>query len=124
MFNRLASLLKRKKSDPISLAYPYILSVGGIVGLIAMTWQATERITMLKNPGVELSCSLSPVVDCAGVLGNNLAAVLGFPNAFLGMIFFAILATCGLMLLSGGVFKSWFRHFVMAVSIVLILFSI
>lgn len=124
MFGKITSIFKRKKADPVSTAYPYILSVGGAIGLVAMTWQAAERITMLKNPAVDLSCSLSPVVDCTGVLGNKLAAVLGFPNAFLGMIFFAILATSGLMLLSGGAFKSWFRHFVMAVSIVLILFSV
>lgn len=103
--------------------YAVILTVGGVVGLVAMTWQATERIHMLKDPSLALSCNLSPVVDCSGVLNNHLAAVLGFPNAFLGMVFFAVLATSGLVLLSGGKFTSWYRHFVMGVSTILILFS-
>ena len=79
---------------------------------------------MLKNPSAELSCNLSPIVDCSGVLNDRLAAVMGFPNALLGMIFFAILATSGLVLLSGGKFSGWFKHFVMVVSTILILFSV
>ncbi len=104
--------------------YAYVLSIGGLVGLVAMTWQASERIHMLKNPDAGLSCSLNPVVDCVGVLGNKLAAIFGFPNAFLGIIFFAILGTAGLLLLSGGKFIGWFRQFVLGVSTVLILFSV
>lgn len=115
---------KLREDYLIKNLYPSILATGGVVGLIAMTWQSVERINMLKNPGNELSCSLNPIIDCSGVLGNKLAAVLGFPNAFLGMIFFTILATSGLFLLSGGKFKSWYSHFVIAVSTILILFSV
>lgn len=110
--------------DKITKIYSYVLSIGGSIGLIAMTWQASERIHMLKYPKAALNCNLNPIVDCGGVLGNKLAAVLGFPNAFLGMIFFAILVTCGLLLLSGGKLTNWFRHFVLGVSIILILFSV
>jgi len=107
----------------IERVYPGTLVAGGALGLVAMTWQAVERISMLRNPGDALGCNLSPVVECSGVLEDPLAAVFGFPNAFLGMVFFAVLATSGLVLLSGGKFVSWYRHFVMAVSTVLMLFS-
>lgn len=117
-------MTRPKTSISFERLYSWILTVGGSIGLIAMTWQASERIHMLKNPEVALSCNLNPVVDCGGVLDNSLAAVLGFPNAFMGMIFFAILATSGLVLLSGGKFVGWYRHFVMVVSTMLILFSV
>lgn len=115
---------KNKKPLSVERVYAGILAVGGALGLVSMTWQASERITMLKDPGVGLVCNLNPVIDCGGVLGHPLAAVLGLPNAFLGMIFFAILATSGLVLLSGGKFVGWYRHFVMAVSLILVLFSL
>lgn len=104
--------------------YSYSLSIGGGFGLIAMTWQATERIHMLKDRGTLLSCNLNPVVDCGSVLSNPLAALFGFPNAFLGIVFFAILMTSGLLLLAGGEFVKWFKHFVFGVSVALIGFSI
>lgn len=113
-----------KNNNVIARIYAWVLTVGGSLGLLAMTWQASERVHMLKNPEAALNCNLNPVVDCGGVLGDKLAAVLGFPNAFLGMIFFAILATSGLMLLSGGSFQKWYRHFVIAVATILMLFSI
>jgi uncharacterized membrane protein len=115
---------KGTKSLPLERIYSYILSVGGVLGLIAMTWQASERVHILKYPETTLSCNLNPIVDCGGVLGNKLAAVFGFPNAFLGIVFFTILATCGLLLLSGGKFVGWFRHFVLGVSVILLLFSL
>lgn len=113
-----------KDRQIVDRIYAWVLAVGGSIGLIAMTWQASERVQMLKSPGAGLSCTFNPVVDCGAVLGHRLSAVLGFPNAFLGIIFFAILATSGLLLLSGGKFVGWFRYFVMAVSTVLMLFSI
>ncbi len=116
--------MSKKQSFSLDKYYPYVLSIGGIVGLIAMTWQSIERIHMLKYPESPLSCTINPVVDCGGVLGDKLAAVLGFPNAFLGIIFFAILSTAGLLLLSGGKFVGWFRHFVMIVTLILFMFSI
>lgn len=117
--------MKHKFSDrDFTRIYGYVLSIGGILGLIAMTWQSNERIHMLKNPGVALQCNLNPVVDCGSVLGNRLAALFGFPNAFLGMIFFAILAASGLMLLSGNTFKGWYRHVVMVVTLFLAGFGV
>lgn len=116
--------MKTAKNLITTRMYSLVLTIGGLLGLVAMTWQATERINMLKNPSAELNCNLSPIVDCSGVLNDGLAAVMGFPNAFLGMIFFAILTTSGLMLLSGGTFTGWFKHFVMVISTVLFLFSV
>lgn len=116
--------MKKENNNTISRIYAWVLSIGGAIGLAAMTWQASERIAMLKNPDITLSCNLNPIVDCGGVLGDKLSAILGFPNAFLGMIFFAILATSGLVLLSGGSFQKWFRHFVMGVATILMLFSV
>ncbi len=104
--------------------YPKILLGGSLVGLVASFWQAAERVHMLKNPDISLSCNLNPVVDCSGVLEHKLAALFGFPNAFLGVVMFSILFTAGLQLASGGSFSKIFQKIVMAVNTILILFSV
>jgi uncharacterized membrane protein len=103
--------------------FGWILSIGGILGFIAMTWQASERIAMLKNPGQALNCNLNPVIDCGTVLSNKLAAIFGFPNAFIGMIVFAMLAMAGFALLSGVKFTNKYKKIVFSLSLILILFS-
>lgn len=100
-----------------------MLSVGGLFGMIAMTWQASERIAMLKNPTASLNCNLSPVIDCGTVLGNKLAALFGFPNAFIGMIVFAMLTLAGIAGLTGVKYTKQFKTVIMVLSTILILFS-
>lgn len=103
--------------------YGYILSIGGVLGLVAMVWQSTERITMLKNPDKILNCNLNPVIDCGAVLGNKLAAIFGFPNAFIGIIVFSMLAMAGFALLSGVKFTNVYKRVVFALALILLLFS-
>lgn len=109
--------------DLANRTHHLILSIGGILGMIAMTWQATERITMLKKPTAPLNCNLSPIIDCGTVLGNKLAALFGFPNAFIGMIVFAMLALAGIAGLCGVVYTKSFKSVVLTLSTILVMFS-
>ena len=104
--------------------YPWILVSGSAVGLVASIWQAAERVQMLKNPGGELSCNLNPVIDCGTVLSNRWASLFGFPNAFIGIAMFAMLLMAGVLLASGGKPSRFFSHFLMGVSVVLVLFAL
>ncbi len=104
--------------------YPKLLTGASAVGLVASFWQAAERVHMLKNPTVDLSCNLNPIIDCSGVLGNRWAALFGFPNAFLGIVMFSFLFASGVLLWSGGVFTKKYQAFVQAVNTILILFSV
>jgi len=110
-------------SKKLQKIYAWILTVGGLAGAVAMTWQASERITMLKNPGKILSCNLNPIVDCGTVLGNRWAALFGFPNAFIGMIVFAALALSGVLLLTGNKSNRQFKNVILGLSTTLLLFS-
>lgn len=92
--------------------------------MVAMTWQASERVAMLKNPTATLSCNLNPIVDCGTVLGNKLSALFGFPNAFIGMIVFAMLALSGLFMLLGTKPNKAYRNIVMLLSTILLGFSV
>lgn len=108
----------------IQKIWPWVLTFGGTAGMVAMTWQASERLSMLKNPNIALSCNLNPIVDCGSVLANRWAALFGFPNAFIGMIVFAMLALSGLFLLFGTKPNKAYRNIVMILSLVLLGFSL
>jgi uncharacterized membrane protein len=79
---------------------------------------------MLKNPGSELSCNLSPVVDCGSVLGDKYAAILGPPNAFIGMVVFTLLLAFGLQRISGGSWTKLVSKLAVIFSIIIFMFSV
>lgn len=117
--------MKKEKNNIVQkISYPKILVYGSLIGLIASFWQAAERIHMLKNPGIELSCNLNPVVDCGSVLGNSQAAVFGPPNAFIGMVVFSLLFAFGLQRISGGSWTSFVSKVAVIFSIIIMSFSI
>ncbi len=107
----------------LSKIHAWVLTIGGFSGMVAMTWQASERISMLKNPTAPLSCNLSPVIDCGSVLNDRLAALFGFPNAFIGMIVFGMLLLSGLFLLTGTKANRSFSTIVLILSTILLGFS-
>ena len=110
-------------NNKLQKAYTWILTAGGLAGAVAMTWQASERIAMLKNPTKILSCNLNPIVDCGTVLNHRLSALFGFPNAFIGMIVFAMLTISGVLLLTGNKPNQKFKNVIFGLSVVLLLFS-
>jgi uncharacterized membrane protein len=107
----------------INITYPQMLVGASIVGLVASFWQAAERVHMLKFPTEELSCNISPIVDCGGVLGDKLAAVFGPPNAFIGVVVFSLLLAFGIQRLSGGAWTSLVQKVVAVLSKLILLFS-
>ncbi len=108
----------------IQITYPRILVGASLVGLIASFWQTVERVNMLKFPSKELSCNISPVVDCGGVLGDGLAAVFGPPNALIGVVVFSLLLAFGLQRLQGGKWNSLVRKIAVVFSVIIMLFSL
>ncbi|MDO8336415.1 MAG: vitamin K epoxide reductase family protein [Candidatus Saccharibacteria bacterium] len=112
------------KTSKIDTFYPWVLLGGSLVGLVSSVWQAAERVQMLKHPAQSLACNLNPVIDCSGVLDNRWSSLFGFPNAFIGIAIFAMLFMASLLLISGGKPTKFFSRALLAVSTILILFSL
>lgn len=98
------------KSGSLTLArtLPYILVVGGIVGVFAATVLMVEKIHLLKDPTAALSCDINPIVACGSVINTPQASAFGFPNPIIGLVGFGIVTTVGMALLAGAQFKRWF----------------
>ena len=67
--------------------------VGSILSLVASFVLSVEAIELAKNPDAVLSCSISVVLNCATVAAHPTAELLGFPNAFLGLMAVPIVIT-------------------------------
>lgn len=84
------------------------LVLTGAVAWIASGILVLERIALYKDPGYVTSCDFNPWVSCGTVMKSTQAALLGFPNPFLGIVGFAIVITIGMALLAGAEFARWY----------------
>ena len=98
------------KTHGLTLArtLPYILLIGGIIGVFCAGALTQDKIALLKHPGTQLNCDLNPIVACGPVINKPQASAFGVPNPFLGLVGFAVVATVGGALLAGAKFRRWF----------------
>ncbi|MEV4898106.1 vitamin K epoxide reductase family protein [Nonomuraea sp. NPDC055795] len=97
-----------RPAEPFPRLLPYLLLIGGGIGLVAAFVLAVEKIALLKNPEYVPSCSINPVLSCGSIMSTPQAELFGFPNPLLGVAGFAIVTTTGAALLAGAVPKRWF----------------
>jgi len=88
--------------------YPWLLIVGGVLGLLAAAILTYEKIQLLQNPGSQLDCDINPIIACGSVITTTQADAFGFPNPFLGIAGFAMVLTVGIALLAGARLARWF----------------
>lgn len=86
----------------------WVLLVAGLLGFAAAFVLAVEKYWLLTNPFYTPSCSINATVSCGPVMTSPQAAVFGFPNPYLGIAGFAVVAAIGAMLLAGGRLAGWY----------------
>lgn len=82
--------------------------VSSLLGLLASMVLSVDAVALAANPNVELSCNISAKISCATVGLSWQASLLGFPNAFLGLIAEAVVITLAVAALGGVRFPRWF----------------
>jgi uncharacterized membrane protein len=65
-------------------------------------------VKLAANPAAELSCNITEKISCATVGLSWQASLLGFPNAFLGLIAEPVVITLAVAALGGVRFPRWF----------------
>ena len=96
------------KNLTVPKVLPYILLIGGIIGYACAFVIMFDKVQILKNPHYIPSCSLNPVISCGSVMQSKQANVFGFPNPFIGLGAYPVLAVVGAAMLAGARFKRWF----------------
>lgn len=88
--------------------FALLLLVTASVGLIASFVLMIEKIQILKDPAVVLSCNFNPVVSCNNVITSKQAEAFGFANPIIGLISFAVIITIAMGMFAGAKYKRWF----------------
>lgn len=78
------------------------IALASVMGFIASFWQMLEKIELIKNPEVVLSCNLNSVFSCTNILNAWQSSVFGFPNSLMCIIFFVMTLMVGLVGWTGG----------------------
>jgi uncharacterized membrane protein len=100
-------MIRSTASRP-ALALALALIVGGAIGWYSSFELTLAKIDVLTNPGTQLSCNFSVIVQCGKNLGSWQGAVFGFPNPLIGLGGFAAPIVVGAAILAGAQFSRWF----------------
>ena len=80
------------------------------------------QVALLKDPTAGSFCDISSTVGCSPVLLAWQSSVLGPPNALLGVIMFAVPATAGAVVATGGRLVAGFHNAMLGLSVFFALF--
>jgi len=82
--------------------------VSSIIGLWASLVLSIDAVKLAEDPLADLNCNISSTISCASVGLSWQANLLGFPNAFLGLIAEPVVITFAVAALGGVRFPRWF----------------
>lgn len=82
--------------------------ISSLIGLVAALVLSIEAIELAKDPFADLGCNINAVLSCGTVGSSWQASLLGFPNAYLGLIAEPVVITLSVAALGGVRFPRWF----------------
>ncbi|MFB9164816.1 vitamin K epoxide reductase family protein [Arthrobacter psychrochitiniphilus] len=88
--------------------FGWLLVITGAIAWIASFTLVLERLELYKNPNAIASCDVNAWISCSDVMKTPEAALLGFPNPFIGVAAFAVVITTGMVLLAGAKMSRWY----------------
>jgi len=97
--------------------------VSSVIGLIASLVLSIDAIALAKDPAADLSCNINAAISCGKVGLSWQASLLGFPNAFLGLIAEPVVITIAVAALGGVRFPRWFMNSAQVVYLIGFLFA-
>ncbi|MBK6762236.1 MAG: vitamin K epoxide reductase family protein [Micrococcales bacterium] len=82
--------------------------ISSLLGLVASLVLSIDAIALAANPNADLSCNINANISCGAVGLTWQANLLGFPNAFIGLIAEPVVITVATAALGGVRFPRWF----------------
>ena len=123
MFSKIKNWLFHEDLKKQNLA-AFVMLVGSGLGLLASFVLSIESLELAKNSHAVLSCDFSSALSCSAVANHWSAAILGFPNSFIGVMTLPVMVTIAVALLAGAKFPKWFMQAAQAGAVIGMIFAI
>lgn len=88
--------------------YPWVLLVGGLLGLWASAMLAIDYMNILADPQYVPSCDINPLIGCGQFLGSDAGHAFGIPNVIVGIAAYPVVVVTGALLASGVSLPRWY----------------
>ncbi|MBC7463710.1 MAG: vitamin K epoxide reductase family protein [Actinobacteria bacterium] len=98
-----------------------ISSVGSLIASLVLS---IDAIKLAKDPGAALSCNINAIVSCGKVAASWQSNLLGFPNAFIGLMCEPVVITVAIAALGGALLPRWFMRTALAVYLFGLIFAL
>ncbi|MHB1064916.1 MAG: vitamin K epoxide reductase family protein [Georgenia sp.] len=82
--------------------------ISSVISLVASFVLSVDALRLAADPNVALSCDINAAISCGTVAQAWQASLLGFPNAFLGIMTEPVVITIAVAGLAGVRFPRWF----------------
>ncbi len=82
--------------------------VASVASLVASFVLSIDALRLAADPTADLGCNINAVISCGTVAGSWQSSLLGFPNAFLGLVSEPVVITIAVAGLGGVRFPRWF----------------
>lgn len=89
--------------------------IASVASLVASFVLSIDALTLAEDPTADLGCNINAVISCGTVAGAWQSSLLGFPNAFLGLVTEPVVITIAVASLAGVKFP---RGFMLAAQVV------
>lgn len=97
--------------------------ISSILGLTASLVLSIDAVKLAADPDAVLSCNISTKISCGTVGTSWQASLLGFPNAFLGLMFESVVIAFAIAGLARVRFPRWYMLGVQAIYTIAIVFA-
>lgn len=108
--------------EPTTKPWGWLVAAASGIGVVSGSITVVDKIALLKDPTAGSVCDISSTVGCTPVLEAWQSSVLGPPNALLGVIMFAALATFGAVWATGGRVAAGLTNAMLGLSVFFALF--
>ena len=82
--------------------------ISGSIGLFTSFVLSIEAWQLAADSSARFGCDISSVLSCSAVAQTWQARILGFPNAFLGIFFEAVVLAVSVAIFAGVKFPRWY----------------